>query len=78
VRTALELLEARRASSTVALQLMNAPQDGRWEKPVLRNEAIAMDGSSAAEGMLVITPLGDGRFGCEVRGNSKWSLRQGG
>jgi len=31
------------------------------------------------QGRLVITPLGGGRFGCEVRyGDSKWSLRQGG
>jgi HNH endonuclease len=31
------------------------------------------------QGRLVITTLGDGRFGCEVRhGNSKWSVQQGG
>jgi len=30
------------------------------------------------QGRLVITPLGDGRFGCEVRrGNNKWSVQQG-
>ena len=31
------------------------------------------------QGRLVITPLGDGRFCCEVRhGDSKWSVQQGG
>jgi 5-methylcytosine-specific restriction endonuclease McrA len=31
------------------------------------------------EGRLVITPLGGGRFHCEVRqGDNKWSVRQGG
>jgi 5-methylcytosine-specific restriction endonuclease McrA len=30
------------------------------------------------QGRLVITPLGDGRFGCEVRrGGNKWSIQQG-
>jgi 5-methylcytosine-specific restriction protein A len=30
------------------------------------------------QGRLVITPLGDGRFGCEVRrGDNKWSVQQG-
>ena len=37
-----------------------------------------MDGWAAAEGLLIITPLGDGRFGCEVRrGGNKWSVQQG-
>jgi len=32
-----------------------------------------------SQGRRVITPLGAGRFGCEVRhGDSKWSVRQGG
>ena len=30
------------------------------------------------QGRLVITPLGDGRFGCEVRrGDNKWSVQPG-
>jgi 5-methylcytosine-specific restriction endonuclease McrA len=39
----------------------------------------AQTDASFRQGRLVITPLGDGRFHCEVRhGDSKWSVAQGG
>ena len=38
----------------------------------------AQTDASFLQGRLVITPLGDGRFCCEVRrGSSKWSVRHG-